>query len=359
MYDERIESLINAALADGQLSEKEKQILFKNAQEQGIDLDEFEMVLNARLTELNKKSAQASQASAPKSNKFGDIRKCPSCGAILQSFQTKCDTCGYEFKNVGAVNSAQKLFDLLQAAELRKSERIAEHNKEKNRRLDALSQRHNSDSSMVKILAGNKRKEIQDEEREDLIRELNDDLAKIERKANEEQANIIKNFPVPNTTEDLLELLAMATSNAYDNDGVIGAKEEVWLQKTDQIYQKIIVCANNDKPLLEKSTHMVVSLMKRLPKGNYKKFTTIPQKMKDMVEEELRANQQRKKEKLLALGKKYGIIAAPCFVVGFVLGLFDSSTLKSIGSLLIIVAFIVIFIGWRAWRKLKKEDSFI
>ena len=202
-------------------------------------------------------------------------------------------------------------------------------------------------------------KEIQDEEREDLIRELNDDLVKIERKANEEQANIIKNFPVPNTTEDLLELLAMATSNAYDNDGVIGAKEEIWLQKADQIYQKIIVCASNDKPLLEKSTHMVVSLMKRLPKGNYKKFTTIPQKMKDMVEDELKANQQRKKEKLLALGKKYGIIAAPCFVVGLVLNLFDSSTSRSIGTLLIIVAFIVIFIGWRAWKKLKKEDSFI
>ena len=54
MYDERIEQLISAALADGVLTEKEKQILFKRAQEQGIDLDEFEMVLDSRLFELEK-----------------------------------------------------------------------------------------------------------------------------------------------------------------------------------------------------------------------------------------------------------------------------------------------------------------
>ena len=39
MYNERIENLINAALADGELTDKEKQILFRNAQEQGIDLE--------------------------------------------------------------------------------------------------------------------------------------------------------------------------------------------------------------------------------------------------------------------------------------------------------------------------------
>ncbi len=45
MYNEQIESLISAALADGVLTEKEKQILFKRAESMGIDLDEFEMVL--------------------------------------------------------------------------------------------------------------------------------------------------------------------------------------------------------------------------------------------------------------------------------------------------------------------------
>ena len=51
MYNEKIEALIKAALADGVLTEKEKQVLFKRAHEQGIDLDEFEMVLEAKLFE--------------------------------------------------------------------------------------------------------------------------------------------------------------------------------------------------------------------------------------------------------------------------------------------------------------------
>ena len=51
MYNEQIENLINLALADGDLTEKEKQILFKKAEEAGIDLDEFEMVIDAKLYE--------------------------------------------------------------------------------------------------------------------------------------------------------------------------------------------------------------------------------------------------------------------------------------------------------------------
>ena len=54
LYDEKIESLISAALADGVLTEKEKQVLFKRAQAEEIDIDEFEMVLDARLVELQK-----------------------------------------------------------------------------------------------------------------------------------------------------------------------------------------------------------------------------------------------------------------------------------------------------------------
>ena len=54
MYNEQLEELINAALEDGVLTEKEKQVLFKKAQSMGIDLDEFEMVLDARLVKLQK-----------------------------------------------------------------------------------------------------------------------------------------------------------------------------------------------------------------------------------------------------------------------------------------------------------------
>ena len=113
MYNEKIEQLIKAALADGVLTEKEKQILFKRAQEEGIDLDEFEMVLDARLVELQKAEKEKSEKSAPKSDKYGDVRKCPACGAIVAAFMGSCLECGYEFSNVDANLSSKKLYDAL------------------------------------------------------------------------------------------------------------------------------------------------------------------------------------------------------------------------------------------------------
>lgn len=75
MYNEKLEELIDAALADGVLTEKEKQVLFKKAQEMGIDLDEFEMVLDSRLVKIKKSEEEKAQSSAPKSNKLGDVKE--------------------------------------------------------------------------------------------------------------------------------------------------------------------------------------------------------------------------------------------------------------------------------------------
>ncbi len=54
MYNEQLEKLIEMALMDGELTEKEKQVLFNKAEAMGVDLDEFEMVLEAKLFEKKK-----------------------------------------------------------------------------------------------------------------------------------------------------------------------------------------------------------------------------------------------------------------------------------------------------------------
>jgi hypothetical protein len=51
LYSSQLEKLIDFALADGVLSEKEREVLLKKAREEGIDQDEFEMVVDARLFE--------------------------------------------------------------------------------------------------------------------------------------------------------------------------------------------------------------------------------------------------------------------------------------------------------------------
>jgi hypothetical protein len=96
-------------LIDGQLTEKEKQILYKKAEASGIDLDEFEMILEARLFEKGKQH----QFISPQSDKFGDVRKCPACGALAESFATKCSDCGSEFRNIQASQNIIKFFEKL------------------------------------------------------------------------------------------------------------------------------------------------------------------------------------------------------------------------------------------------------
>ena len=117
MYDERIEQLISAALADGVLTEKEKKILFKRAQAQGIDLYEFEMVLDARLVELQKVEKEKAAKSALRSNKLGEVRKCPSCGEMLSLMDGVCPSCGHLFDvdvtDVKAVDDIDKLVQRL------------------------------------------------------------------------------------------------------------------------------------------------------------------------------------------------------------------------------------------------------
>ena len=113
MYNEQLEQLIDAALTDGVLTEKEKQVLFKKASAMGIDLDEFEMVLDARLL-VTQRENKAKDTAAPKSNKLGDVKKCPSCGAIVNAYLGACPECGYAFEGIGANSTSQNLTDKLE-----------------------------------------------------------------------------------------------------------------------------------------------------------------------------------------------------------------------------------------------------
>lgn len=201
MYNEKIEELINAALADGNLTEKEKQVLFKKAQSQGIDLDEFEMVLDARLFELKKAEEEKKlQKAAPKSNKLGDIRKCPNCGAVIGSFQMICPECGYEFSGVGSNKFVEKFSNELQKA-LEKPERRS--------------------SSL-----------IEDLDITGLSEQRSQDKATIKK-----EANFVKNYPLPMTKEDCVEMLNFILPKTHLS-GANGATRE-WCKKYEAILNKL------------------------------------------------------------------------------------------------------------------------
>lgn len=106
LYDPALENLINLALADGELSDKEIAVLFKRAQSMGIDLDEFEMVLQARLFEKQKamqSESKPKQSTLPPPPPIAapsvppGMRKCPACGAVANISERECAYCGYIF----------------------------------------------------------------------------------------------------------------------------------------------------------------------------------------------------------------------------------------------------------------------
>ena len=189
LYDEKIEALISAALADGVLTEKEKQILFKKAQAQGIDLDEFEMVLDARLVEIEKAEKEKAEAkakeSAPKSTKYGDVRKCPVCGAMVPALSGVCPECGYEFSGVDANLSSQKLADLLKAEDQKYNNQLNEE--------------------LTNFEAEAKRKRLAEADRVLQRRKIERDLR---TKHYATLHTIITTFPIPNTKADLFEFIS-------------------------------------------------------------------------------------------------------------------------------------------------------
>ena len=52
-YSDNLEELISMAVADGKITDKEKKTLLRRAIEEGIDSDEFEMVLESRLRDVS------------------------------------------------------------------------------------------------------------------------------------------------------------------------------------------------------------------------------------------------------------------------------------------------------------------
>lgn len=170
MYSLELESLIEIALADGQLTEKEKQILINRAQSEGIDSDEFEMVLDARLEKAKSKLASSSI--------YGEARKCPSCGANVVGLQGRCPYCGTTFEGLQANSAMERLAEAIGKATCECKERYAKVVVEKEQ-AKARSTR---------------KSRIWD------INEVDDDTDEV-------VAGIIKNFPVPNTKTDLVEFI--------------------------------------------------------------------------------------------------------------------------------------------------------
>lgn len=87
-----LEKLVDYAIVDGYITDKEKQVLIKKAQASGFDIDELEMILEGKLHEINRSSRP-------------QINKCPSCGDIINGLSKVCPSCDYVLNSEPVTNT--------------------------------------------------------------------------------------------------------------------------------------------------------------------------------------------------------------------------------------------------------------
>lgn len=226
---QQIENLIDLALADGEVTEKERAIILRKAESLGEEIDEVEMILDGKIALLRKEQNSSHSNLSFNSNKEGDLKKCPSCGAPVQSFATTCFDCGHEFRNIDSSISVKNLVVKLEEAE------------EKAR---------NTKSSGG--LVGSFMKMIDGE-------------TDLEKRIYNAKSNVISSFPIPNTKEDILEILALSVAQVNSiqigalirfagTSGQYGYKityKNAWLSIANKVVMKARFSMKEDKKILE------------------------------------------------------------------------------------------------------------
>ena len=226
-----LEKFIDFAVADGEVTEKEKAILIRKAEELSVDLDEMEMVLDAKL-HMIQKEAQPKEVQAevpPPAENEPSLVKCPQCAAAIESFSTKCPYCDAEIKNIKSSFSINRLNEELMKAEEK-----------------ARNQEHAGG------FVGN-------------FRKMFDSETEMEARIFNAKSNIIRTFPIPNTKEDILEFLTLAVSNVKTikinfvekiagESGTVGYKityKNAWMSVCQKVIMKARFSMKDNKKLLE------------------------------------------------------------------------------------------------------------
>ncbi len=208
-----IEKLIDLIIIDGQISEKERDVIIKKAKELGVDLDEVIITLDAKLYQK-----EASQTKVYKDEKHGNRKFCPACGAPVKSMEVAC-VCGHEFNNT---QSSATLVDFQKGL----NNIVVERSK-----IDRTTQGEGFFA--------------------------NDRLRTSEYFAQtstyERQALFITSYPVPNNKEDLMEFLSLSMAEALKpaHQSYPVTLNNAWHSKANQLIMKGKIVFATEPSILE------------------------------------------------------------------------------------------------------------
>jgi hypothetical protein len=205
-----LQKLLDYALQDGDLSEKEREILHKKAIELGQDIDVLEMVIEGELQKISKSKNDDKQKN----------QTCPNCGNSIPNSAIKCSFCGFEISKTSITGASfiEKLS--LQLEGLNKLQATEE-----------AADKWGVKGGMVAINYATKK------------------------------ASVISTFSMPNDKENLLEFFyfcdnnADATSNTNVFEGGLQAHvnkslHPAWSGKAKMAYNKLSRFSNEDDEIM-------------------------------------------------------------------------------------------------------------
>lgn len=135
----------------------------------------------------------------------GKVIKCPNCGNPVSSFVANCPFCGFEFRDINASSAVREFA----------------------RKLEAIEATRVQEPVLSRFLS-------------------NTNLSSVS-KTDAQKISLIQSFSVPNTKEDILEFMILASANvsaeSYDSANTRVSKTEknvsnAWLAKMNQVYEK-------------------------------------------------------------------------------------------------------------------------
>lgn len=141
---EELEALIQEYLTDGVITDKERQVILKEAEKMKLDRDMVDLIIDARQQKIDQETDSAVRRQKGK--------QCPYCGAPIPQLADKCPECG-RFVTPEATKELEEIFDNLEEALVNmKSSKDFDRNKAIVERYERKAMMYYSNHPKIKVL---------------------------------------------------------------------------------------------------------------------------------------------------------------------------------------------------------------
>lgn len=240
-----LDDLITEFLADGIITAKERAVLLRKAEKLGIDHDEADLYIDAQQQKADQKidAAVAKKRGA----------SCPYCGGSIPLLTDKCPHCGQNI-TPEASEELQEIFDDLEEALINfKAGKDTDRNKAVIDRYVRKAKMYYENNPKVQRLLAQVEKDTAVSEQKAAALEASHTAKNLLEAVSDaafwrQKIEIIRNFPISNNRENIVEILTICQANSIYHSDDYGEQAVVnaWRDKAKEVIAKAQAHFPND-----------------------------------------------------------------------------------------------------------------